>query len=336
VDLITGEEFEELLGAFALDACDAEETAAVEQYIAAHPEVDREVERLRTAAAGLAASDALAPPRDVRVGVFERARERRAPRVQTPLEVHAEVEATLVELLDELPASAHDLVTLNGLTVRELVAHLAAMESLFAMWLGVPTLPAVIDEDVVARTATVVAVTQDWTLAEVTALWRRSMAAVRAAAPGDETSRWFGSEMPTNLVLVIRAFETWTHTDDIRRALGKALDVPSAAALRTMAEGSMTLVPSAMESSGLARPGRTARIVLTGAGGGEWNVAMASGSEPGDPNFAEPDVALTLPVADWCRRFSERLSAEDLDLLVSGDRRLGADLIEAAPVFASL
>ena len=183
MDLITREEFEELLGAFALDACGAEETTAIEQYMAAHPEVGREVERLRAAAAGLAASDALAPPRDVRTGVFERARERRAPRVQTPLEVHAEVEATLVDLLDELPASAHDLTTLNGLTIRELVAHLAAMESLLAMWLGVPTLPDVDDEGVVARTATVVAVTNGWSFAEVTALWRRSMAAVRAAAP---------------------------------------------------------------------------------------------------------------------------------------------------------
>ena len=331
MDLITHEEFEELLAAFALDACDADETTAIEQYMAAHPEVGHEVERLRTAAAGLAASDALAPPRDVRNGVLQRAREARAPRARTPLEVHAEVESALAELLDELPASAHDLPTLNGLTVRELVAHLAAMESLLALWLGVPTLPGVDDEDVVARTATVVAVTHDWSFPEVTALWRRSMAAVRAAAPDDATSRWFGSEMPTDLVLVIRAFETWTHTDDIRRALGRALDLPSAAALRTMAEGSMTLVPSAMESSGLTRPGRTARFVLTGAGGGEWNVAMASGTEAG-----EPDVALTLPVADWCRRFSERLSAEDLDVMVSGDRGLGADLIEAASVFASL
>jgi uncharacterized protein (TIGR03083 family) len=331
VDLITREAFEELLGAFALDACDTEEMAAVEQYVAAHPEVFDAVERLRTAAAGLAASDALAPPRDVRAGVFQRARERRAPRSQTPLAVHAEVEATLVELLDDLPASALDLPTLNGLTVRELVAHLAAMESLLAMWLGVPTLAQVEDEGVEERTAAVLDVTRDWTFAEVTALWTRSMAAVRAAAPHDETSRWFGSEMPTNLVLVIRAFETWTHTDDIRRALGQSLDVPSAAALRTMAEGSMTLVPSAMESSGRARPDRTARVVLTGAGGGEWNVAMDVGAEPG-----EPDVTLTLPVADWCRRFSERLNAEELDLLVNGDRGLGEDLIAAAPVFASL
>jgi hypothetical protein len=98
-----------------------------------------------------------------------------------------------------------------------------------------------------------------------------------------------------------------------------------------MAEGSMTMVPSAMESSGLARPGRTARIVLTGPGGGDWTVPMQVGAQPG-----EPDVAVTLPVVDWCRRFSDRLSAEDLDMLVNGDRRLGADLVTAAPVFASL
>ena len=74
MDVITRDEFEDLLGAFALDACDSDEMAAVERYIDAHPEVMGEVERLRAAAAGLAASDALAPPRDVRTAVFERAR----------------------------------------------------------------------------------------------------------------------------------------------------------------------------------------------------------------------------------------------------------------------
>jgi uncharacterized protein (TIGR03083 family) len=245
--------------------------------------------------------------------------------------VHAEVEATLVELLDEFPADGLDLPTLNGLTVRELVAHLAAMESLLAMWLGVPTLAQVTDEEVEERTATVLDLTRDWTFAEVVALWKRSTTAVRAAAPTGTTCRWFSSEMPTDLVLLARAFETWTHTDDIRRALGRPLEVPSAAALRTMAAGSMTMVPAAMKSSGLARPGRTARIVLTGAGGGDWTVPMAPGATVGDA-----DVTLTLPVVEWCRRFSDRLSADELDLLVNGDRNLGADLVAAAPVFATL
>jgi uncharacterized protein (TIGR03083 family) len=328
---MTRAEFDDLLGAFALDACDPDETDAVERYIAVHPEVAGEVERLRTAAAGLAASDALAPPRDVRTGVFERARARRAPRRQTALEVHAEVEGTLVELLGQLSGSEFDLTTHNGLTVRELVAHLAAMESLPAMWLGVPTLPQVEQEGVEERTAAVLEVTRDWTFDAVIALWRRSMAAVRAAAPRDAMCRWFGSQMPADLVLLFRAFETWTHTDDIRRAVGRALDSPSAAALRTMAEGSMTMIPVALEASGLTRRGRSARIVLTGAGGGEWNVPMEVGANP-----AGADVTLTLSVVDWCRRFSDRLSADELEVLVYGDRRLCDDLVAAAPVFAGL
>jgi uncharacterized Actinobacterial protein TIGR03083 len=331
VDLITRDEFEDLLGAFALDACDSDEMVAIESYIAAHPEVIAEVERLRTAAAGLAASDALAPPRDVRASVFELARTRRAPRTQTPLEVHAEVEETLVDLLEEVPESAHDFPTVNGLTVRELVAHLAAMESVLAMWMGVPTVPEIDDERIEERTAAVIEMTRSWAFADVVALWRRSMTAVRAAAPGTATSRWFGSEMPTDLVLLVRAFETWTHTDDIRRALGRSLGAPSASALRTMAEGSMTMVPSALEKSGLTRPGRTARIVLTGPGGGDWNVPMEVGADSG-----EPDVTLLLPVVDWCRRFSERLGPDELDLSVQGDRELGAAVVAAAPVYAFL
>ena len=331
MDVMTRDEFEDLLGAFALDACDSDEMVAVERYISAHPEVMPEVERLRTAAAGLAASDALAPPRDVRASVFELARARRAPRRQTPIEAHSEVEATLVELLDEVPASALDYPTLNGLTVRELIAHLAAMESVLAMWMGVPTVPEIEDERIEERTAAVIELTRSWAFADVIALWRRSMAAVRAAAPATAKSRWFSSEMPTNLVLLVRAFETWTHTDDIRRALGRALEAPSASAMRTMAEGSMTMVPSALHRSGFARPGRTARIVLTGPGGGDWSVPMDVGGEVG-----APDVTLMLPVVDWCRRFSERLGPDELDLSVKGDRELSAAVVAAAPVYAFL
>jgi uncharacterized protein (TIGR03083 family) len=331
VDLITRAEFDDLLGAFALDACDSDETVAMERFMSAHPDAIREVERLRSAAVGLAASEALAPPRDIRASVFERARALRAPRRQTPLEVYTEVEGTLVELLGQLPESALDLMTLNGLTVRELIVHLAAMESLLAMWLGEPTLPEVEAEGIEDRTAALIELTRDWALADVIALWRRSMAAVRDLAPRAAVCPWFGVPTPTDLVLVARAFETWTHTDDIRTALGRALDVPSAAALHTMAEGSMTMVPSALEKSGRARPGRTARIVLTGAGGGDWTLPMAPAAE-----VAEADVTLTLAVVDWCRRFSDRLSAEELDAVVRGDRDLGDDLVAAASIFASL
>jgi uncharacterized protein (TIGR03083 family) len=332
VDLNSREEFDEIVAAFALDACDVEETDAVERYVDAHPEVVADVERLRAAAAGLAATDALAPPRDVRASVFEVARARRAPRTQTPSEAHAEIEATLVELLADVPASAHDRPTLNGLTVRGLVAHLAAMESLLAQWMGVPTFPEVTREDVEGRTAAVTAATADWVLADVVALWRSSTAAVRAAVPdAGPTVPWFGSQTSTDLALLVSAFEIWTHTDDIRRAVGRPLETPSAAAMHTMADGSMTMVPAALAASGRERAGRTARVVLTGPGGGEWTVPMQLGGAVGDP-----DVVISLPAVEWCRRFSERLEADELDIEVHGDRDLAADLVSAAPVFARL
>jgi uncharacterized protein (TIGR03083 family) len=336
VELNNREEFDEIVAAFALDACDADEMDAVERYVAAHPAAASEIERLRTVAAGLAASDALAPPRDVRASVLSVARERRAPRTKTPTEAHAEIEATLADLLDEvlndLPESVLDRVTTNGLSVRGLVAHLAAMESLLAQWMGVPTLPEISIEGVENRTAAVLDATSGWPLLDVIALWRRSTAAVRAAVPGvGPMVPWFTSETPTDLAVLVSAFEIWTHTDDIRRAIGRPLGTPSAAALHTMAEGSMTMVPVALEASGLERAGRTARIELTGPGGGTWTVPMQVGGAVG-----EPDVAITLPLVEWCRRFSERLEVDELDIEVHGDRRLADDLVAAASVFARL
>ena len=50
---LTPEAFEDLIGAYALDACEPDEVAAIDAYVAAHPEAAAEVERLREAAAAL-------------------------------------------------------------------------------------------------------------------------------------------------------------------------------------------------------------------------------------------------------------------------------------------
>ena len=225
MDVITRDEFEDLLGAFALDVCDSDELVAVERYIAAHPEVIAEVERLRAAAAGLAASDALAPPRDLRTAVFERARARRVPRTQTPHRSARRGRGDARRATRRGARLRTRFPTLNGLTIRELVAHLAAMESVLAMWMGVPTVPR--DRRRADRGAHGRSRRADARLA----VRRRDRALAALDGCGSRrgarstTSRWFSSEMPTDLVLLVRAFETWTHTDDIRRSLGRALDV---------------------------------------------------------------------------------------------------------------
>ena len=83
--------------------------------------------------------------------------------------------------------------------------------------------------------------------------------------------------------------------------------------------------------TGRSRPTRTARLVLTGEGGGEWLVAMGGG----EPN-AVPDVTVTADVVDWCRRVGERIAPDALACRIDGDESLAADLIEAASAFATL
>jgi hypothetical protein len=87
----------------------------------------------------------------------------------------------------------------------------------------------------------------------------------------------------------------------------------------------------------LAVAGRTheakiARLVLTGAGGGDWLVAMdGSGMGSGDA-----DVTLTVDAVDWCRLVGDRIAPTDVRCAVAGDAALVEDLLAAAPAFATL
>ena len=45
----------------------------------------------------------------------------------------------------------------------------------------------------------------------------------RGEARLDEPIEWWGGHAATGVVLLIRAFETWTHADDVRRAIGTAM-----------------------------------------------------------------------------------------------------------------
>jgi anti-sigma factor RsiW len=65
---------EALLGAYALDACDADEAAAVESLLARRPDLAREAERLANAAAWIGAAEALEAPSSMRDSVLTRAR----------------------------------------------------------------------------------------------------------------------------------------------------------------------------------------------------------------------------------------------------------------------
>jgi uncharacterized protein (TIGR03083 family) len=327
---------DELLGAYALDAVDAHEAVAVEAYLERTPQAAQEVARLRKAAAWIGATEALTPPPELHHTVLDAARARRSARTDDDpfLAVYRDVTSRFDAVLDDVADESLDERTFNGLTVRELVIHLASMESAVAQVIGRPTVPDVTELDIERRTAIFIERFRRRPLQDVREVWRAAVDVIRQWFVGESSDASvdvFGITVSRDSLLVTRAFETWTHTDDLRRVLGRDLEPPPPSTLHRMAYLSVTSMPAALEVAGRAHPGKTARIVLTGDGGGDWLIPFGF-AEVGET----PDVVLTADVVDWCRCVSERLAPEALPREVDGDPALADDLAAASSAFATL
>ncbi len=93
-----------------------------------------------------------------------------------------------------------------------------------------------------------------------------------------------------------------------------------------MAELAVRGLPLALAFAGTADCA-TARVVLTGPGGGAWNQAL------GPDAAGVPTVTLVADVHDFCRLVSHRLSPDQLDVDIRGDIELGRAVFAAAQVF---
>lgn len=91
-----------------------------------------------------------------------------------------------------------------------------------------------------------------------------------------------GLRLPLGALLIVRAFELWTHENDIRRVAGLPASVPDAPTLRLMTDLAARLLPHAASLTGLDEP-TSLRLVLTGPGGGAWDVMIGE-----DPPGAVP------------------------------------------------
>jgi uncharacterized protein (TIGR03083 family) len=330
-------ELDELLGAYALDACDPDEAAAIDRYVAANPAAADEVTSLRGAAAWVGATEALAPPAALRESVLATIHAGRAAGDDPVLATYVEEMARYDALVDELSPETLELPTANGLIVRDLVIHLAAQESMLAAAVGEPVgeVADIVGATIEGRTAEFVARYRDRPLGDAREVWRAAGAAIRrwaAHADRELAVRWFGYEMRGDEFLIIRAFETWIHGDDIRRALQHRLEPPAPVGLHAMADVFMTsMLSSALVLTGRDRPGQSARVTLRGPGGGTWLVPFGAG-----PASGAPAVTLTADVVDWCMLVGKRIDPRRLVHEVEGDRGLAADLVAAAPALATL
>ena len=202
-------------------------------------------------------------------------------------EAYGRTIAALGDLLGDLTPDEWDAPTIEGWTVKGLVTHLVAVEEYFGRQLGL--WPLDIDEaleaDHLGMTREFVAAWSERPAAEVLARWRELTGAITTHLAGlDRTAgrqpfHFHFLDTSLSTVLITRVFEIWTHDEDIRRATGRTASTPDAARLRRMSRIAVPSIPFGLAMVGAPAPGRTARIVLTGHGGGTWDQALGLGRD---------------------------------------------------------
>jgi uncharacterized protein (TIGR03083 family) len=153
------------------------------------------------------------------------------------------------------------------------------------------------------------------TLADWRAAADRTLAEVRGAGDLAAQVAVWGIPLPLGSLLVVRAFELWTHENDVRAVAGLPASVPDVSTLHLMTELVATALPFGAMLTGLQGP-IDLRLVLTGPGGGTW------------------DVAIVTDVVGFCRLAANRLSPADLEVHVTGDRGQAAGVLAAASALA--
>jgi uncharacterized protein (TIGR03083 family) len=213
---------------------------------------------------------------------------------------------------------------LRGLDVQGLVGHLIGVE--YDVHRALAGDPAVAEADHVESTQDAADRQAGRPPAQTRAEWRRAADTTLdlAGARGEaDVVAVYGMRLPLRALLVVRAFELWTHENDIRVAAGLPQSVPDAPTLRLMCDLAVGLLPYAAAMAGL--PGTVeVHLVLTGPGGGTWDVAV--GGRP-------PDAAAVTIVTDavgFCRLAANRVAPAELGAYITGDADRAAGLLAAA------
>jgi hypothetical protein len=95
-----------------------------------------------------------------------------------------------------------------------------------------------------------------------------------------------------------------------------------------MTELAVSALPAGLALIDRPQPNRTARIVLTGPGGGTWQASLDRGVA------GETDVRIIADAVSFCRLVANRLQPAHVGAIVSGDESLAADVLAGAQALA--
>ena len=218
---------------------------------------------------------------------------------------------------------------LRGLDVQGLVGHMIGVEHDTHRALAGD--PAVADAEHVEST-------QDWAVRQADrspALtrdeWRRAAEVtleLARAADGAPEGRLAVHRMrlPLGDLLVVRAFELWVHDNDIRRAVGLPPSVPDPPVLRLMSDLAARMLPYAAARMGL--PPADVHLVLTGTGGGTWDVAI------GEEAAGRESLAIVADAVGFCRLAANRVTPAELGPHITGAEGRAVSVLAAVSTLA--
>lgn len=240
---------------------------------------------------------------------------------------------SLLTAVDNLPSESWGYPTdLPGWTARDVVAHVAAIESELS---GQPTAPPLeafgdhvrddfgrhMENGVDARRTRPV---EDVVAELATALEERlpQMRAMSADSPPTRVPA--GKQWDTRLLLSNRVVDAWMHEQDFRRAVNRPgnLDGPGATVVRETIVGAL---PYVLVKRCGGEPGASLRLVATGPV--EIDTTALVGPDGRASTVRDPDAAAATAVltTDWqtlVRIFGGRVPADEAEVTIGGDAGL--------------
>ncbi|QMU74979.1 MDMPI N domain containing protein [Streptacidiphilus sp. PB12-B1b] len=350
-----------LIGAWALDACTPREAAGVERHLAGCPACAEEAVRLRDAAGWLSTDDPLDPAPALRGSVIAWALTRRPATVPVPdysaayAAETARLDALLRDLGDLDWQESAELRWHGGaerLSPAEVLCHLAAVDGLLAVALGLPDPTS--GSDLVERTERLSAELRHRSPEAIRALWRaQTRALVETAALAEAGAEAAGGDTtgdtevdyglfraPLREAFLDRAFECWIHAVDIAEAVGYPYGPPRGVHLRRLIGVAARALPTALAAlrgagQATAAPGpdearghRAVKLVIEGRGESEWLIPLEPDAPPPPPG-TPPVATLALDGVEFCFLAAARRDPDRLPCGITGDRATAHDVLHA-------
>ncbi|MFI5689173.1 maleylpyruvate isomerase N-terminal domain-containing protein [Streptomyces sp. NPDC051636] len=357
-----------LLGAWALAACSAAETAAVEAHLGECGTCAEEALRLREAVGLLHQPESLDLDPGLRTRVLQNCLDRRPPEIPVPEWAApydaetARLDALLQDFGDaewhapvRLRWFARDTATSRRTTVAGVIAHLLSVDGLVAVALGLEDPLAEADVKDIGEAAGPAARTEAFWRASrfpptraVRSPWREQshslLRTVSFTAGAGELPVSYGDfTLPLHDAMLDRAFECWVHAEDIADAVDYPYQPPAPRHLHHMIDLAARMLPTVLAArrrSGLASPGparhlapagapgRSLRLEIEGSGGGEWLIPLDSPAAVGSPDHEVAHVALD--GVEFCRLAAGHVSPAEAAAGQLGDRNAIRDVLFAA------